>query len=106
MSAPAMPSGYPPPLQRSWWWRITGTASRSRPNLPTIRAPSSEWRLITSNSSSVSRGLREDRVGNSELADVVEQRAEAQAIHLRTLEPQLFSERERQLLYAQRVARG
>ena len=53
-------------------------ASRRRPSLPTISAPFSECSLISAYSARVELGrLRQDRVGDGELADVVEERTVA-----------------------------
>ena len=48
-----------------------------------MRAPSSAWRCMSAHSSVVRlRGLQEDRVGDGELADVVEERGMAEQVEL------------------------
>ena len=51
------------------------------------------------------RRLQEHRVRHCELADVVEQRSMAEQVELRLREPELASDRERQVLDAARVSR-
>ena len=45
-------------------------------------------------------GLEQDRVGNGQLADVVEERRVPEQVELRLREPQLAPDRERELLDA------
>ena len=49
-------------------------------------------------------GLQQDRVGDRELADVVEERGVAEQVELRLGEAELAADRERELLHAARVA--
>jgi hypothetical protein len=53
-----------------------------------------------------SRRLQEDRVRDGELSDVVEERGVPEEVELRLREPELPSDRERELLHAPRVAGG
>ena len=70
-----------------------------------MRAPSSAWRCMSAHSSSVeARRLQQDRVGDRELADVVEERRVAEQVELRLREAELAADRERELLHAARVA--
>ena len=70
-----------------------------------MRAPSAGWRLICSYSSARQRvGLLQDVVGQPDLADVVEQRAEADDGHLGFGQLQLPRDHHRRLADALRVA--
>jgi hypothetical protein len=93
------------PSQRSWWCLMIGTASRRRPNFPTIRAPSAGVRLHLGVLPVVElRRLDENPVGHGDLADVVEQRAEAQRVELLGRQVELCRDREGDALHTQRVA--
>ena len=61
-----------------------------------IRAPADGCVLIASNSAAVSRaGLAQHLVGHADLADVVQQRAEAQDLDRLGVEPELLADGDR-----------